>query len=125
MNSKRFEGMIIEPIRENILTDGNIRRLVMLINNELDAVVSEQRERVEAVEEELNEIRRRLDRLWLAVETSDMDISDILPRIREHKDRQRSWNWLPKRSGPSWQCAWQDWGTRQPSPPTRRRCEST
>ena len=88
LNSKRFERMIIDNIRENILTESNIRELVKLVNEELDSVVREQREKAEAVEEELNEIRRRLDRLWQAVETTDLEINDILPRIREHKERQ-------------------------------------
>ena len=88
LNSKRFERMIIDNIRENILTESNIRELVKLVNEELDSVVREQREKAEAVDEELNEIRRRLDRLWQAVETTDLEINDILPRIREHKERQ-------------------------------------
>ncbi len=88
LNSKRFERMIIDSIRENILTESNIRELVKLVNEELDSVIKEQREKAEAVDEELNEIRRRLDRLWQAVETTDLEINDILPRIREHKERQ-------------------------------------
>ena len=43
---------------------------------------------MEAIEEELNEIRRRTDRLWVVVETTDLEINDILPRIREHQERQ-------------------------------------
>ena len=88
LNSKRFERMIIENIRENILTESNIRELVRLVNEELDSVIREQRERVEAIDEELTEIRRRMDRLWVAVETTDLEINDILLRIREHKERQ-------------------------------------
>ena len=88
LNSKRFERRIIDSIRENILTESNIRELVKLVNEELDSVVKEQREKAEAINEELNEIRRRLDRLWQAVETTDLEINDILPRIREHKERQ-------------------------------------
>ena len=88
LNSKRFERMIIDSIRENILTESNIRELVKLVNEELDSVIREQREKAEAIDEELNEIRRRLDRLWQAVETTDLEINDILPRIREHKERQ-------------------------------------
>ena len=88
LNSKRFERMIIDQIRENILTESNIRELVKLVNEELDSVIREHREKVEAVEEELNEIRRRLDRLWQAVETTDLDIDDFKPRIREHRERQ-------------------------------------
>ena len=88
LNARRFERVIIDQIRENILTESNIRDLVKLVNEELDSVIREQREKVEAVEEELKEVRRRLDRLWLAVETTDLEINDILPRIREHKERQ-------------------------------------
>ena len=88
LNSKRFERMIIENIRENILTESNIRELVKLVNEELDSVIREQREKVEAIDEELSEIRRRMDRLWVVVETTDLEINDILPRIREHQERQ-------------------------------------
>ncbi len=88
LNAKKFERTIIENIRENILTESNIRELVKLVNEELDSVIREQKERVEAIEEELGEIRRRMDRLWVAVETSDLEINDILPRIREHQERQ-------------------------------------
>ena len=88
LNAKRFERMIIDNIRENILTESNIRQLVKLVNEELDSVIKEQREKVEAIEEELSEIRRRMDRLWVVVETTDLEINDILPRIREHQERQ-------------------------------------
>ena len=88
LNAKRFERLFIENIRENILTESNIRELVKLVNEELDSVIKEQREKVEAIDEELSEIRRRMDRLWVAVETTGLEINDILPRIREHQERQ-------------------------------------
>ena len=59
-----------------------------LLDEEMDGVAYEQREKVEAINEELNEIRRRLDRLWHAVESTDLQINDILPRLREHKECQ-------------------------------------
>ena len=37
----------------------------------------------------LMEVRRWLDRLYRAIETSDLDITDIAPRIREHRERER------------------------------------
>ena len=58
------------------------------MNEELGSVVQEQRERLEAMEAELVEVRRRMDRLWYAVETSDLEINDILPRLRQHQARQ-------------------------------------
>ena len=88
LNAKRFEGIIIDQIRDNILTEGNIRDLVRLVDEEMDGVAREQQERLDMVEAELAEVRRRLDRLWQAVETTDLEINDILPRIREHKERQ-------------------------------------
>ena len=88
LNAKAFEKLIIEQIRENVLTESNIRDLVRLVDEEMDGVAYEQREKVEAIDGELNEIRRRLDRRWQAVETTDLEINDILPRVREHKERQ-------------------------------------
>ena len=88
LNAKRFEGIIIDQIRDNILTESNICDLVRLVDEEMDGVAQEQRERLDMVEGELAEVRRRLDRLWQAVETTDLEINDILPRIREHKERQ-------------------------------------
>ena len=88
LNSKKFERLIVDQIRENILTEGNIRELVKMVDEEMDGVACEQRKKLEAVEGELAEVRRRLDRLWNAVETSDLEINDITPRVREHRERQ-------------------------------------
>ena len=71
-----------------MLTESNIRDLVRMVDEEMDGVAHEQRQKLETVEEELADIRRRMDRLWYAVETSDLEINDILPRIRQHKERQ-------------------------------------
>ena len=79
---------MIDQIRENILTESNIRDLVRLMDEEMDGVAAEQRERLEAIEAELIEVRRRLDRVWHVVETTDLDISDATSRIREHRERQ-------------------------------------
>ncbi len=88
LNARKFEGMIVDQIRENILTETNIRDLVRLVGEEMDGVAHEQRERLETVEAELAEVQRKMDRLWHAVESTDLEINDILPRLREHKERQ-------------------------------------
>ena len=88
LNSKRFEGLIVDQIRENIVTEGNIRDLVSLVNEEMDGVAGEQRQSLETIEEELAEVQRWLDRLYHAIETTDLDISDITPRIKEHRERR-------------------------------------
>ena len=88
LNARKFEGMIVDQIRENILTESNIRDLVRLVDEEMDGMAREQRERLETLEVELAEVRRKMDRLWHAVENTDLEINDILPRLREHKERE-------------------------------------
>ena len=51
-------------------------------------LMDEQRERLENIEAELIEVRRRLDRVWHVIENSELDISDATSRIREHRERQ-------------------------------------
>ena len=88
LNAKRFERLIVEQIREHILTESNIRDLVRLVDEEMDGVAREERAKLESIEAELAEVRRKMDRLWHAVETSDLEINDILPRLRLHQETQ-------------------------------------
>ena len=88
LNARRFEELVVGKIRENILTESNIRKLVKLVDEEMDGVAREQRQRLETIESELVEVKRRLDRLYNLVETTDLDIEDFKPRIRDHRERQ-------------------------------------
>ena len=89
LNARHFEKLVVDQIRCNILTEGNIRDLVRLVDEEMDGVAHEQRKRLESIEGELVEVRRWLDRLYRSIETTDLDITDIAPRIREHRERER------------------------------------
>ena len=75
-------------IRTNILTESNIRDLVRLVGEEMDGVAREQGQKLETIESELADVRRRLDRLYHLMETSELDMTDVLPRVREHKERR-------------------------------------
>ncbi len=88
LNAKTFEKLIVDEIRANILTESNIRDLVKLLDEEMDGVASEQRERLETIEEELEEVKRRLGRIWQVIETTDIEMADASERIREHRDRK-------------------------------------
>ncbi len=79
--------LVVDQIRANILTESNIRDLVRLVGEELDGVAREQHQKLETIESELADVRRRLDRLYHLMETTELDISDVLPRVREHKER--------------------------------------
>ena len=88
LNARRFEEMVVGKIRSNILTEGNIRELVKVVGEEMDGVAREQRKRLETIDSELADMKRRLDRLYNLVETTDLDMADVTPRIRDHRERQ-------------------------------------
>ena len=80
--------MVVGNIRSNILTEGNIRALVEVVDERMDGVASEQRKRLETIEDELEDVKRKLGRIWHFVETTDTDMTDASDRIREHRERQ-------------------------------------
>ncbi len=88
LNARKFEGMIVEQIRDNILTESNIRDLVKLVDEEMDGVAREQRQNLETIEAELAEVKRKLDRIWHFVESTDLDMADASERILEHRHRR-------------------------------------
>ena len=88
LNAKRFEKLIIEQIRDHILTESNMRDLVRMVDEEMDGIAAEQRAKLETIEAELLEVRQRMDRLWRLVETTDLQTEEILPRLRHHQERQ-------------------------------------
>ena len=88
LNAKSFEKLIVNEIRENVLTESNIRDLVKLLDEEMDGVAREQRERLETIEEELEDVKKRLGRIWQVIETTDIAMADASERIREHRERK-------------------------------------
>ena len=88
LNAKSFEKLIVSEIRENVLTESNIRDLVKLLDEEMDGVAREQRDRLETIEEELEDVKKRLGRIWQVIETTDIEMADASERIREHRERK-------------------------------------
>ena len=80
--------MVVAKIRANILTEGSIRDLVKVVDEEMDGVAREQRKMLRTIETELSDVRRRLDTIYNLVETTPVDMADFTPRIRQHWDRQ-------------------------------------
>ena len=88
LNARRFEELVVEKIRSNILTEGSITNLVKAVDEEMDGVAAEQRKWLETVETELEEVRRKLGRVWHFIENSDIEMADASDRIKEHRERQ-------------------------------------
>ncbi len=75
-------------IRENVLTESNIRTLVKLVDEEMDGVAREQRKTLRTIETDLADVRRRLDTIYNLVEATEVEMADFTPRIRQHRERQ-------------------------------------
>ena len=88
LNARRFEELVVGKIRSNVLTDSNIRALVKVVDEQTDGVAREQRKRLETIEDELEDVKRKLGRIWHFVETTDINMADAADRIKEHRERQ-------------------------------------
>ena len=88
LNARGFEELVVGKIRSNILTEGSITELVRAVDEEMDGIASEQRKRLKTTDDELEDVKRRLGRIWNAIETSDIDIADASDRIKEHRERK-------------------------------------
>ena len=90
VDARQFEELIVGLIRSNILTEGNIRSLVNVVDEQMDDVAGDERKRLETIESELADVRGRLDRLYELVETTtEFDMAHFADRIQDHKERQQ------------------------------------
>jgi len=78
----RVEGFIIGRIRSYILTEENLEELVRLTNEELCQSCSENRERLELIQAQIEEMDSRLCKLYDAIETGEFKGGELAPRLR-------------------------------------------
>ena len=76
----KFGGMVLQKLKEDVLTEENLRRLVPLVAEEMDGASS--------LDKELMEANHRLSRLYDALETGKLALDDLAPRIQELRRRQ-------------------------------------
>ncbi|MYA00910.1 MAG: recombinase family protein [Chloroflexi bacterium] len=88
LNAPRVEGLVVDKIKERILTDETITELVTLVAEEVDQVAGELGGKLEAIEGELADVRKRLSRLYEALETSDLTMEVLSPRIYSIRHRE-------------------------------------
>ena len=84
----KLEGQTPERVREIILREEHLEELVYLTNQELEASLIQTKERMGGLDSQLEDIDRRLERLYDAVETGKVDLDDLAPRLRELKTKQ-------------------------------------
>ena len=88
LNARRFEELVVAKIRSDILAEDGIRDLVKMVDEEMGGVAREQRKRLRTIEDELQDVKRQLDRIWRHIATSDTVMADASLHIKELQDRQ-------------------------------------
>ena len=88
LNAPKLETFVVEKIRERILTEETIVALVQLVAEEIDAMAGELSGRLEVVEAELSDVRKRLEKLYEAIETSELTLEVLSPRIMSLRHRE-------------------------------------
>ena len=78
---------MVEKIRERILNEETIVALVQLVAEEIDAMAGELSGRLEVIEAELSDVRKRLEKLYEAIETSELTLEGS-PRILSLRHRE-------------------------------------
>ena len=86
----KLEGFVLDRIRENILTEENLRQLVGLVNEELRRNSGAYERQLEDVRQQLASVKNKLARHYASVEEGKVDLDDLAPRIKELREQQRA-----------------------------------
>ena len=88
LNATKVDDLVIEKVRERILTEETITELVTLVAEEIDNLAGEVNGRLSAINSELSDVETRLENLYQALETKQLPIEALSPRILSLKARQ-------------------------------------
>ena len=88
LNATKVEDLVIEKVRERILTEETITELVTLVAEEIDNIAGEVNGRLTAISAELTDVETRLENLYQALETKQLPLEVLSPRILALKSRQ-------------------------------------
>ncbi len=88
LSAERVESCVVNTIRGRILNDQTITELVVLVAEEIDALAGELGGQLQAVEAELADVRSRLERLYEALETTELTMQALSPRILKLRQRE-------------------------------------
>jgi site-specific DNA recombinase len=88
LNTDKFESLVIKQIKERILTRESLIDLVRVVNDEMDTAMRSYQNELELISGTITDINHRLERLYDAIETSKLNLDDVVTRIRDLQQRQ-------------------------------------
>ena len=89
LGKDKLEGFVVSRIKENILTEENLTRLVALINIELLETSTHCEKQLLQTEKQLTQTSNKLTKLYIALESGKLDLEDLAPRIKELRAHQQ------------------------------------
>ena len=87
VSKPRLESFVLDRIKDNILTEENLRELVRLVNEEIRTTKQVSGEQMSVIDGQIEELNGRLDRLHDALETGKLDLDHLAPRIKALRAR--------------------------------------
>jgi DNA invertase Pin-like site-specific DNA recombinase len=87
-NAARMEDAVVENIMVRILDEQTITELVQLVAEEVDAMAEEHAAQLSIVEADLDDVRRRLEKLYDALEHSELTYEALSPRILKLRQQE-------------------------------------
>ncbi len=89
LNARRTEQAVADELRTKVLTPERLLALVGLTNAELNEKATEAEAEIVVLDERLTDLRRKLSRLYSALEEGTADNATIGPRIKERQAEVR------------------------------------
>lgn len=88
LNAGKLEKLVVDRIKEHVLTPAKLTRLAKMVTEELNENVANYETEIDTIDSEIVDAAGRLDRLYDALETGKISLDVLAPRIRELKERQ-------------------------------------
>ncbi len=88
LNAGRLEELVVSQIMGRILNESTIIELIQLVAEDIDAMAAERASELEMLTAELADVHRRLERLYDAIENSELTYEALSPRILSLRGRE-------------------------------------
>ena len=89
MNAKKLESFVLDRIKENILTEENLRQLVDLTNEEMRVNKRRAIKQLDYLDRGARSVEQKLAHVYVALESGKVDIDDLAPRLKQLRAEQR------------------------------------
>ena len=88
LNTNKLETFIVNVIKERILTEAHLTRLIELLGEELHTHRTQAGEQTALLEKKLADAERRLSKLYQLIEDDKIAFEEVAPRLRELNEQR-------------------------------------